>query len=88
MVPSGKGHRCGGSVNNAVICTEMEVNHCGVYFDMPYIRAVYWGVADSGFQSKPDVLRAGPPLGAGSKRSQRRGRGWGRVMGPYFPGEN
>ena len=45
----GRGHRGGGAVASAVICTEVTGNHCGVHVETPDIRVVYWGRADYGF---------------------------------------
>ena len=41
MTPARRGHRGGGAMANAGICTEASVNHCGVHCNTPDIGVVY-----------------------------------------------
>ena len=57
---------------NVGICTEAAGNNCGVYSNTPNLRTVNWGREDSGVQSEPEVVGAGPQMG-GMKQCQKIG---------------
>ena len=72
MLPVRRGHRGGGDVDNAGTCTEAEGNHCKLHCNTPNIRVFYWGGADDGFHSEPEVVGK-VPHPVGRKRSRQRG---------------